>query len=161
MRDTVADGDSTQKHPSFARGYFGLALYRPKKSVNFGSLLRTAQIFGASFIAMIDGRFHRQPSDTYGSVDHVPVFEYDCFDSFYLNLPRSCQIVGVEQHARSIDLREFRHPLSAVYLLGSEADGLAPSILDRCHHLVQLKGEKSLNLAVAGSIVIYHRVGLS
>lgn len=151
----------SDKHPSFARGYFGIALYRPKKDVNFGSLLRTAQIFDASFVALIGGRYHRQASDTFAAVHHVPIFEYDCFDSFYINLPRSCRIVAVEQHARAENLRVFRHPLSAVYLLGAEDDGLPPAIVDRCHSIVQLDGEKSLNLAVAGSIVIYHRVGLN
>ena len=152
---------SVTNRPSFAKGYYGLAIYRPKKAVNFGSLLRTAQIFGASFIALIDGRYHRQASDTFGAVHHIPVFEYDSFDSFYVNLPRSCQIVGVEQHERAANLKAYKHPLSAVYLLGAEDDGLPPAILDRCHDLIMLDGEKSMNLAVAGSIVIYHRVSLS
>ncbi len=150
----------TQSFPSFARGYFGIALYQPKKDVNYGSLLRTAQILEASFIALIDGRYQRQASDTYGAAHHVPLFEYDCFDQFYANLPRSCQLVGVERAERSVDLKEFKHPLSAVYLLGSENDGLPPRIQERCHHLVQLRGERSFNLAVAGSIVLYHRIGL-
>lgn len=149
------------KRPGFARGYYGLAIYRPKKEVNVGSLLRTAQIFDASFIALIGSRYHRQSSDTFGAVHHIPLFEYDCFDSFYLNLPRSCQIVGVEQHERAKELKAYKHPLSAVYLLGAEDDGLPPAILDRCHDIVMLEGEKSMNLAVAGSIVIYHRVCLS
>ncbi len=149
------------KQPGFARGYFGLAIYRPKKEVNFGSLLRTAQIFDASFIALIGSRYLRQSSDTFGAVHHIPIFEYDCFDNFYLNLPRSCQIIGVEQHERAQQLRAYQHPLSAVYLFGAEDDGLPPNILERCHDLVMLEGEKSMNLAVAGSIVIYHRVCLS
>ena len=161
MDDTASMSETIDKRPSFARGYYGLAIYRPKKAVNFGSLLRTAQIFDASFIALIDGRYHRQASDTFGAVHHIPVFEYDCFDNFYRNLPRGCQIIGVEQSERSTQLRAFRHPLSAVYLLGAEDDGLPPAILDRCHELVMLEGEKSMNLAVVGSIIIYHRVSLS
>ncbi|MBC7531367.1 MAG: RNA methyltransferase [Oligoflexus sp.] len=152
---------SLDKRPSFARGYYGLAIYRPKKEVNFGSLLRTAQIFDASFIALIGSRYHRQASDTFGAVHHIPVFEYDCFDTFYSNLPRSCQIVAVEQHERAENLKSYKHPLSAVYLLGAEDDGLPPAILERCHDIIMLDGEKSMNLAVAGSIVIYHRTSLT
>lgn len=147
--------------PSFAQGYYGLAIYRPKKEVNFGSLLRTAQIFGASFIALIGSRYHRQASDTFGAVNHLPIFEYDSFDSFYINLPRSCQIVAVEQQADAKPLKGFKHPLSACYLLGAEDDGIPTNILERCHQVVMLEGEKSMNLAVAGSIVIYHRLHLS
>ncbi|RYZ70387.1 MAG: TrmH family RNA methyltransferase [Proteobacteria bacterium] len=147
--------------PSFARGYYGLAIYRPKKEVNFGSLLRTAQIFDAAFIALIGSRYHRQSSDTFGAVHHMPIFEYDSFDSFYINLPRSCQIVAVEQQVGAQSLRGFEHPLSACYLLGAEDDGIPINIVERCHQVVQLEGEKSMNLAVAGSIVIYHRMHLS
>ncbi|RYZ59217.1 MAG: TrmH family RNA methyltransferase [Proteobacteria bacterium] len=164
MTDTISPEKDLKaaidKRPSFARGYYGLAIYRPKKEVNFGSLLRTAQIFDASFIALIGSRYHRQASDTFGAVHHIPVFEYDSFDSFYINLPRSCQIVAVEQHERAVDLKGYKHPLSAVYLLGAEDDGIPPAILDRCHDLIKLDGEKSMNLAVAGSIVVYHRVSL-
>jgi tRNA G18 (ribose-2'-O)-methylase SpoU len=153
--------DGLSGKPSFTRGYYGIALYRPKKEVNFGSLLRTAQIFDASFIALIDGRYHRQSSDTFGAVHHVPVFEYDSFDAYYVNLPRSCQIVAIERQAGAKPLRDFSHPQSACYLLGAEDDGLPPSVIERCHQVVQLEGEKSMNLAVAGSIVIYHRLHLS
>ena len=152
---------SLKEKPSFTRGYYGLAIYRAKKEVNFGSLLRTAQIFDASFIALIGSRYHRQASDTFGAANHIPVFEYDSFDSFYINLPRSCQIVAVEQRADAKALRGFEHPLSACYLLGAEDDGLPGDVVDRCHQLLMLEGEKSMNLAVAGSIVIYHRLHLS
>lgn len=153
--------EEPKQFPSFARGYYGIALYQPKKAENFGSLLRTAQTLGAAFIAMIDGRYQRQSSDCYGAVHHVPIFEYDSFDLFYANLPKSCQLVGIEQSPRAQDLSDFKHPLSAVYLLGSESDGLPPLVLERCHRLVQLRGERSLNLAVAGSIVLYHRMCLN
>jgi tRNA G18 (ribose-2'-O)-methylase SpoU len=29
--------------------------------------------------------------------------------------------------------------------------------MDKCHHLVKFKSEKSLNVAVAGSIIMYDR----
>lgn len=147
--------------PSFSRGYYGIAIYRPKKEVNFGSLLRTAQIFGASFIAMIGRRYERQASDTFGAVNHIPVFEYDSFDSFYINLPRSCQIVAVEQQEGAKPLKGFKHPLSACYLFGAEDDGIPANVLNRCQQVLVLEGERSMNLAVAGSIVIYHRLHLS
>ncbi len=153
--------DKIKALPSFQQGYYGLAIYRPKKEVNFGSLLRTAQIFGASFIALIGSRYHRQASDTFGSVNHIPVFEYDNFDSFYLNLPRSCQIIAIEQHPEAKPLKGYKHPLSACYLLGAEDDGVPRDIVDRCHQIVMLEGEKSMNLAVAGSIVVYHRLHLA
>ena len=50
------------------------------------------------------------------------------------------------------------HPERAVYLLGSETDGLSPEALEHCADVVQIPGEFSLNVSVAGSIVLYDRL---
>lgn len=142
-------------------GFFGIALYRPKTQHNYGSLLRTGQVFGASFLSLIGARFQKQSSDTFQSEYSMPVYEHDSFDDFYCRLPRGTMIVGVERHRDANDLKIFEHPLRAVYLFGAEDDGLPPEILRRCHRTLSLRGERSLNLAVAGSIVIYHREGLT
>jgi tRNA G18 (ribose-2'-O)-methylase SpoU len=141
-------------------GFFGIALYRPKTHHNYGSLLRTSQVFGAHFISLIGARFQKQSSDTFQAEYSIPVYEHDCFDDFYRSLPRGTMVIGVEQGADAEDLANFQHPLRAVYVLGAEDDGLPKDILKRCHRTLSLRGERSLNLAVAGSIVIYHREGL-
>ncbi|MFV1872286.1 MAG: TrmH family RNA methyltransferase [Oleiphilus sp.] len=43
-------------------------------------------------------------------------------------------------------------------LLGAESSGLPNKVFERCHSLIKLPGEFSLNVASAGSIVIYDRV---
>ncbi|RZJ99745.1 MAG: TrmH family RNA methyltransferase, partial [Flavobacterium sp.] len=40
---------------------------------------------------------------------------------------------------------------------GAEDHGLSSKVIARCHHLVKFKSQKSLNVAVAGSIVMYDR----
>ena len=57
----------------------------------------------------------------------------------------------------AIPLGGFSHPKRAVYLLGSEDNGLTRKAMDKCHALVRLPGERSMNVAVAGSIVMYDR----
>lgn len=51
------------------------------------------------------------------------------------------------------------HPLRALYLLGAEDHGLPPEVLARCHEVVQVPSPSpySLNVAVAGSLVLYDR----
>jgi tRNA G18 (ribose-2'-O)-methylase SpoU len=44
--------------------------------------------------------------------------------------------------------------------LGAEDNGLTKKAIEKCHYLVKFKSEKSLNVSVAGSIVLYDR-GLS
>lgn len=141
-------------------GFFGVALYRPKTEHNYGSLLRTAQIFGANHIAIIGSRFQKQSSDTFQAEQSIPVYSYDCFDNFYRHIPRGTMLVAVEQSTEAEDLAQFKHPPRAIYLFGAEDFGLPPEIIQRCHRTLSLQGERSLNLAVAASIVIYHREAL-
>jgi tRNA G18 (ribose-2'-O)-methylase SpoU len=66
--------------------------------------------------------------------------------------------VGIE--TEGTPLSEFQHPAQAIYLLGSENDGLPEEILQKCNVVVSIESvlRKSYNVAVAGSIVMYHRM---
>lgn len=66
--------------------------------------------------------------------------------------------VGIELNRNSIALTEFTHPERAIYLLGAEDYGLPQEILDKCDSIVQIPEENSLNVAIAGSIVLYDRL---
>ena len=57
-------------------------------------------------------------------------------------------------------LDEFEHPENAVYLLGSEDNGIPPRVLEACGACVALSAERyaSYNVAMAGSIVLYDRL---
>lgn len=142
------------------RGFYGLAIYDPKNVHNWGSLFRTANILGCDFIASINRRFPKQASDTLKTHRHVPIFEYKDFDDFYNHIPYNTKLIGIELTDKATDLKEFKHPERAVYLLGSEDNGLPMSILNRCHETVKLSGRFSMNVACAGSIVLYHRTNL-
>ena len=54
------------------------------------------------------------------------------------------------------NLQEFTNNINA-YLLGAEDNGLTKAAIEKCHALVKFKSEMSLNVAVAGSIVLYDR----
>ncbi|MBW8728112.1 MAG: TrmH family RNA methyltransferase, partial [Inquilinus limosus] len=55
-------------------------------------------------------------------------------------------------------LPSFRHPRRAVYVLGSERGGLSPEMVARCDHIVQIPTRFSLNLSLAGALVMYDRM---
>lgn len=141
-----------------ARGYFGLACYRPKTVQNWGSLYRTADIMGAAFIATIGERFRRQASDVLNTWKRVPVFCYPDWDAFAAARPFDCLLVGVELSEQARPLATYSHPERAIYLLGAEDDGLPPKVLAQCQQIVQLPGTRSMNVACAGSVVLTHRV---
>lgn len=137
--------------------YFGVAIYHPKIKTNVGSLFRTAHILGANFLATIGKRYTLQASDTTKAFLSVPMFEYKDFDAFYENLPRDCQLIGIELTEGAVLAETFVHPKRAIYLLGAEDYGIPEKHLKRCHHVIRLRGEMSMNVSVAGSIVLYGR----
>lgn len=141
------------------RGYFGVAVYRPKTEVNVGTLWRTASAYGAAFLATVGRRYERQPSDTARSDLDTPLHHYADTVDLTSHLPHGCPLIGVELTPEATPLPAFTHPPRALYLLGAEDHGLPPSVLRSCHAVIQIPSpcERSLNVAVAGSIVIAHR----
>lgn len=141
------------------RGYFGTGAEGVSKSANIGALLRTGHAFGASFCFTIgtgwDSRAART-ADTADTPSHVPMWRYPTLAD--LSLPRGCALVGIELLEDAIDLPSFRHPLNAAYVLGPERAGLSAALLDRCDHVIRIPTRFSLNLAVAGALVLYDRL---
>lgn len=140
------------------QGYFGIGVMQLQKEENLGTLWRSAYILGASYIFTIDHRYRHQSSDVQRAWTKIPLFQYRDFDHFYDSMPHDCQLIGVEMDERSVPIKEFTHPRRAAYLLGSEANGLSPAVRERCHKLISLPGEHSLNVSVAGSIILFDRI---
>jgi tRNA G18 (ribose-2'-O)-methylase SpoU len=89
---------------------------------------------------------------------HIPFFEYDTFEEFNCNRPNGWQLIAVELDDNSQPIKNFKHPLNAVYLLGAEDGGLPKDILNECQSIIQLPGSFCMNVAVAGSIVLFDRM---
>jgi tRNA G18 (ribose-2'-O)-methylase SpoU len=143
------------------KGYFGIGIYHPQKSVNIGTLWRTANILGASFIFTIGRKYKKQSSDTMKTPNHVPLFYYENFDGFKKCLPDNCDLIAIEIINNAKMLKNFCHPKCACYLLGAESYGIPADILNKCDDTIQLGGEYCMNVSVAGSIVLYHRTVLN
>lgn len=141
-----------------ARGYFGVAVYHPKTEVNIGTLWRTSRILGAAFLATIGHRYRRQASDTTRADLTTPLWHFDTIEEMRKVAPESLPFVGVELTDDAIPLSDLWHPPRCIYLLGAEDHGIPQSVLDRCQTVTRLPGDRSMNVAVAGSIVLYDRV---
>jgi tRNA G18 (ribose-2'-O)-methylase SpoU len=142
---------------NFHNEFFGIGIQNGKTPENLGVLWRSAQNLGASFIFTIGNRYAKQACDTHNAVKSMPYFHYETFEDFYEHLPKGAMLVGVEQCQAAVDLETFEHPRRCVYLLGAEDHGLSKKAIERSHHLIQFKSELSLNVSVAGSIVMYDR----
>ncbi len=139
-------------------GFFGIGCLNMVNYKNYGTLFRTAQIMGADFVFLIGARFKQQPTDTMKSWRHIPVFTFETFDDFQKHKPYNCPLIGIELIETATPLNEFIHPRQACYLLGSEDKGLTEEAMKACKEIIFLPGEQSLNVSVAGSIILYDRV---
>ena len=141
-----------------SRGYFAIGAERISKQLNLGNLVRSAHAFGASFVFTVGAHYKatEAKSDTSKAPQHVPLYHWDTPDD--MALPEACRLVGVELSEDAIELPSFRHPLQAAYILGPERGELSPEILRACDHVVKIPTAFSINVAMAGAIVMYDRV---
>lgn len=139
-------------------GFFGIGIVNSHDELNIGTLWRTAYIMGAAFIFTVDRKYKKQTSDVVNAWQKIPLYHYDTIEALKQNLPYDTPLIAVELNDDAIELAEYQHPNRAVYLLGNEQSGLTRETLSQCHQTVKLPGTFSLNVAVAGSIVIYDRV---
>ncbi len=140
------------------RGYFAIGAERISKPLNLGNLIRSAHAFGASFVFTVDAhhKIAASVSDTSHTPEHVPYFPWA--DAGQMHLPDGCLLVGIELIDGAIDLPAFHHPPRAAYILGPERGELSQDMLRRCDHVIAIPTRFSINMAVAGAIVMYDRV---
>jgi 23S rRNA (guanosine2251-2'-O)-methyltransferase len=128
---------------------------------NLGSLIRTAEFFGAQGLilprdrsASITGTVHKRSA---GGSAYLPVVRV-------VNLARTLKhlkdeglwIVGAEVEGKT-NIYEFDWNRDLVLVFGSEGKGLSRVVKDRCHHLVSIPrfGHlNSLNVSVAAGIIL-------
>ena len=140
------------------RGYFGIGVYKGKNKTNIGTLWRSAYTFGASFIFTIGKRYEKQASDTTKTIRHIPLWHFTDWQDFNDHSPYDCRVICIEIASNAKSLDNFLHPKRAIYLLGAEDNGIPESILRGKQKLViNTQREYCLNVAVAGSIIMYDR----
>jgi tRNA G18 (ribose-2'-O)-methylase SpoU len=141
------------------KGYFGIGVEGVSKATNVGTLLRTAHAFGASFVFTVRAQYDRREgvrSDTSDTPLSVPTYHFAGLEDF--RLPLGCRLVGVEISETAIELPSFRHPRQAAYILGGEREGLSAELQARCDYIVKIPMRFSVNLGVAGALVMYDRL---
>jgi tRNA G18 (ribose-2'-O)-methylase SpoU len=140
------------------RGYFGVGSDGLSKPMNLGNLMRIAHAFGASFFFTVGGRVRvaDAQSDTSDASGHVPLYQFRSAEE--LRLPQGCVLVGVEITDDAVDLPSFKHPPRAAYVFGAERMSLSAGVLARCAHVVRIPTRFSINVGMAGAIVMYDRL---
>jgi len=140
------------------RGYFAAGVDGISKPMNLGNLLRIAHAFDASFFFTINAqvKLSDAQSDTSRAQGALPVYAFRSADEF--RLPVGCRLVGVEITDDAVELPRFRHPTRAAYVFGSERMSLSQQVIERCEFVVKIPTRFSINVGMAGAIVMYDRL---
>jgi len=141
----------------YGKGYCGIGIFMPKTKENIGTLIRSAVMFGADFVFMIGDRYESQCSAV--KLDSkIPIFYYKDFKTFCECMPPIEKFTVIELTENAQMLNNYKHRRQGIYILGAEDNGIPKEILesDRCE-FIEIEGNSSLNVSVAGSIVLYDR----
>ena len=168
-----------------------IVLLEPKNRNNLATVIRSGQNFAVNTIFVIGGfvkdqykgnihKFSHQ-MNTQDGVSTVTLIYFECLADFLQHLPAQTTLVVVESTEIASDLRMFKHPDNATYMLGREAKGITqpdiqqikkyfemlnkdiPSEFIGKHHktaflqFVKIDTPQSLNLGVCASIIMYDR----
>ncbi len=156
--DDILEAAQANDEPAFL-----LLLDNIQYVTNFGALLRTAEIIGVHGIiipehhqAGVTGQVRKASA---GAVDFLKIAQVT-------NLARTIDelkdngiwVAGIEEAPDAQPYDRFDYTVPIAFVVGSEVDGLRRLTRDKCDYMVQLPmwgKTPSLNVSVAGSIVLY------
>ena len=148
-------GMAIQRSARRERGYAAIALDNPKSSINVGSVLRAAGIYGASLVQHSGRRYAKAPTDTMRAYRHMPLIQVDdVLDS----IPYDCVPVAVDIVPGARSLATYTHPERAIYVFGAEDQTLGARITSRCRDVIFVPTDGCMNLAAAVNVVLYDRM---
>ncbi len=128
---------------------------------NLGTILRSAEAFGATGAILLPGTVSPWNSKALrasaGSVFRLPILHASAEQCFaQLDTAGIQSLAAMAHDAQPLDSFPLTGPLA--FIIGSEGSGLAPEIAARCQHRVTIPCPgpvESLNAAVAASILLY------
>ena len=156
---------STMAHPPRVMGIYGrealprgveplsLALWHVADPGNLGTILRSADAFGASVAlspGCADPTGPKAVRASAGAVFRVPIAEF--------GEPEGRRIALVSEGGRP--LAEIEPGVPVTYVLGAEREGLPDDVVAGCDESATIPlspGAESLNVAIAGAIALYEQ----
>lgn len=146
-----------------------LVLHNIRSTHNVGSIFRTADAAGVSKIYLTGhtptplDRFARPRKDVakvaLGAELTIP-WEYVRTTGLVITTLKKSgfTVIALEQAATSISYKKYSVKKPTALILGSEVEGIAPSLLSKCDAIIEIpmKGKKeSLNVSVAAGIALF------
>lgn len=141
-----------------------IVLENVRSLFNVGALFRSADGVCASgvYLTGFTGQPPRKEISrvALGAEDTVPwLYERDTVAVIQMLRQHGVHIIALEQTSRSVNYTAFSYRLPVAVVVGHEVEGVRPETVAACDGAVHLpmRGQKaSLNVSVAGGIMLYH-----
>ena len=149
-----------RRREEYRRGLrpIAIAAWNITKEHNVGSLVRTAHAVAAEEVVLVGDREWNveaaRTAELYTSVTQVS--DAAAFRRYLEE--KKWDLVAVELDPRAVNLFDAEYPQRPCFLLGAEIGGIPADLINDAKLIVQIPQwglVPSLNLAVAGSIVLY------
>ena len=128
---------------------------------NLGSIIRSAEIFGASGVVIPKARSATISPAAWkasaGAIEHIPIVKANLTDAGRQLKDNGFWLIGAEGDLGK-DVDEFEWPKKAAIVLGSEGSGLTRLVKKECDFLVKIPmfGKvASLNVSVSAGILLH------
>lgn len=140
-----------------SRGYAAIGLFKPKTKANVGAVLRAADVYGASMVAIEGARGDAIRIGTNVTKAHrrIPTFTPENLMDVR---PFDCQLVVIDLIEGATPLPEFKHPERAMYVFGPEDGTLGHRHTSIAQHVVYVPGHCCMNLAASVNVILYDRM---
>lgn len=134
---------------------------RIQDSHNFGAILRTCDAVAAAAVVIGEsgqvGVTPQSARSAAGAVSHLPIVRTDdLLKSVQVLKGRGFQVAAATEQGAE-NLFRFRSTEPICVILGNEADGIQPELLECCDHRIaipMLGSVGSLNVAVAAGVIL-------
>ena len=149
-----------RRREEYRRGLRPLAIaaWNITKEHNVGSLVRTAHAAAAAEVILVGERDWNVEAARTAEL-FTEIVEVSDLEAFRNHLQASAwNLVAIELDDRAVNLFEAEYPSRPCFLLGAELGGIPGELMAEADLVVQIPQwglVPSLNLAVAGSIVVY------
>ena len=136
-------------------GCCAIGLQSPKNMYNIGGVLRAAQCFGASMVAITNRKYRKAGTDVIKAYKHIPLLQVNSLKDI---IPYGFVPIGIEIIDNAKCITDYKHPINAFYLFGPEDSSLGKETLSYCKDIIKLPSNHCLNLAACVNCVLFDRV---
>jgi tRNA G18 (ribose-2'-O)-methylase SpoU len=140
---------------------FHVAIENPQHDINIGSIVRSANAFGAAAVHII-GKKHWNRRGAMATEKYLELYHHSSVNAFIeWSTEQGAQLIGVDNIAGCTWLEDYAinkdRPFT-ILVFGQEGPGLSEEIKPHCSAIIGIKqygSTRSINIAAAAAIILH------